>query len=215
MVVISGTGPTELQTSRRVHQPLDDDCRLIDGVPKVPNCSFREFTDLVVVAVCEDGPAQRHGIKDGDRLVSIGVRMGGCWHDPPQRLQTLAFEVHDASSPRSDLLPQLLMAAGGPGGGQEEPLGGSIDPPDFSTFVALLRGARGVMDTRVERMAWEAVQSFQCRMRQRCTRQEVLLALEISGAPPSEDAAKCLMDALLETEVEQLGGPSRHSGGQF
>ncbi|CAL1132786.1 unnamed protein product [Cladocopium goreaui] len=186
----------EVLQTRRVHQ-------LIDGVP---SCSFQEFTDLVVVAVCEDGPAQRRGIKDGDRLVSIGVRseswneMGGCWHEPPQRLQTLAFEVNDASPSRpptrGGLLAQLLMAAGGPGAGKE----------DFSTFVALLRGV-GVMDTRVERMAWEAVQSFQCRMRQRCTRQEVLLALEISGAAPSEDAAECLVDALLETEAEQ--GPMR------
>eukprot|EP00434_Breviolum_minutum_P000578 symbB.v1.2.000503.t1/scaffold11.1/size528188/52 len=59
------------------------------------------------------------------------------------------------------------------------------------------------MDTKVERLGWEAVQSFQCRTRQRCTRQEILLALQLSGAAPSEDAAECLVDSLIEAEAEQ------------
>ena len=179
------------QSDVEVEEVLQTRCvhELIDGVP---SCSFKEFTDLVVVRVCEDGPAQRAGIKDGDRLMSIGVRsnswneMRGKWHQPPIPLQTLAFEV-DATKK----LPQLLCAAGGPGSGKE----------DFSAFVATLRGSG--MDTKVERLGWEAVQSFQCRTRQRCTRQEILLALQLSGAAPSEDAAECLVDSLIEAEAEQ------------
>lgn len=44
--------------------------RLVDQRPSV---SLEEHRDLLVAGVCEDGPAQRCGIKNGDRLMSIGA----------------------------------------------------------------------------------------------------------------------------------------------
>ncbi|CAK8998936.1 unnamed protein product [Durusdinium trenchii] len=172
-VMVEYPMPFDWQCDVQVYEAPQQRCihRLVDGMP---SCRLEEIMELVVAAVSEDGPAQRAGVKEGDRLISIGMRSDSWnsieanWAYPRQPVQTLAFEVRDPLDDEGGL-SKLLRAAGGPGQGEE----------DFSAFVSIL-GKPGC-DTSLERAAWEAVQSFQCRRRQRCTRQEVLVALQMSG----------------------------------
>eukprot|EP00913_Durusdinium_trenchii_P021467 g20175.t1 len=72
-VMVEYPMPFDWQCDVQVYEAPQQRCihRLVDGMP---SCRLEEIMELVVAAVSEDGPAQRAGVKEGDRLISIGMR---------------------------------------------------------------------------------------------------------------------------------------------
>jgi len=179
--------------------------KLVDGVPTT---SYEECTDLIVVAVREDGPAQRRGVRDGYKLMSIGMRMGWWasprmdtddWLQSIRRIQTLAFEPCDLTAPTGPL-PLLMAAAGGEKRGKED---------QMAFTQALRRFGDGKERHGLERAMWEGVTAMVCSTNDGATREQAHLAVQMAGHPPplADGAVDGLFDALLDTEIESLPPP--------
>ncbi|CAE7388123.1 ccnl1, partial [Symbiodinium microadriaticum] len=154
--------------------------KLVDGVPTT---SYEECTDLIVVAVREDGPAQRRGVRDGYKLMSIGMRMGWWasprldtddWLQSIRRIQTLAFEPCDPTAPTGPL-PLLIAAAGGEKRGKED---------QMAFARALRRFGDGKERHALERAMWEGVTAMVCSTNDGATREQAHLAVQMAGHPP-------------------------------